>query len=171
MPSEYFLAHIWLIPLFPLAGAALMFFFGRRLPNAAVNAICVGSVFLSVVYAFGAIIQLIGRPVGQRVVEIILFDWVPAGAMHTFSGQMANFNAQWGMLLDPLSCVMLFVVTGVGFLIHVYSTGYMAHEGGYYRFFGYLNLFMFSMLVLVLANNLLLLFVGWEGVGLCSYLL
>ena len=66
---------------------------------------------------------------------------------------------------------MLFVVTGVGFLIHVYSTGYMAHEGGYYRFFGYLNLFMFSMLTLVLANNLLLLFVGWEGVGLCSYLL
>src|SRR6202030_1665904 len=73
--------------------------------------------------------------------------------------------------LDPLSAVMLGVVTGVGFLIHVYSTGYMAHEGGYYRFFGYLNLFMFSMLVLVLANNLLLLFVGWEGVGLCSYLL
>ena len=75
------------------------------------------------------------------------------------------------MLLDPLSAVMLFVVTGVGFLIHVYSTGYMAHEGGYYRFFGYLNLFMFSMLTLVLGNNLLLLFVGWEGVGLCSYLL
>ena len=75
------------------------------------------------------------------------------------------------MLLDPLSAVMLCVVTGVGFLIHVYSTGYMAHEGGYYRFFGYLNLFMFSMLTLVLANNLLLLFVGWEGVGLCSYLL
>jgi NADH-quinone oxidoreductase subunit L len=171
MPSEYFLAHIWLIPLFPLAGAALMFFFGRRLPNTGVNAVCVGSVFLSMVYAFGAIIQLIARPVGQRVVEVILFDWVPAGAMHTFSGRLVNFNAQWGMLLDPLSCVMLFVVTGVGFLIHVYSTGYMAHEGGYYRFFGYLNLFMFSMLVLVLANNLLLLFVGWEGVGLCSYLL
>jgi NADH-quinone oxidoreductase subunit L len=171
MPSEYFLAHIWLIPLFPLAGAALMLFFGRRLPNTGVNAVCVGSVFLSMLYAFGAIVQLIARPVGQRVVEVILFDWVPAGAMHTFSGRLVNFNAQWGMLLDPLSCVMLFVVTGVGFLIHVYSTGYMAHEGGYYRFFGYLNLFMFSMLVLVLGNNLLLLFVGWEGVGLCSYLL
>ena len=74
-------------------------------------------------------------------------------------------------MIDPLTCVMLFVVTGVGFLIHVYSTGYMAHEGGYYRFFGYLNLFMFSMLTLITANNLLLLFVGWEGVGLCSYLL
>ena len=73
--------------------------------------------------------------------------------------------------MDPLTCVMLLVVTGVGFLIHVYSIGYMGHEGGYYRFFGYMNLFMFSMLTLVLANNLLLLFVGWEGVGLCSYLL
>ena len=82
-----------------------------------------------------------------------------------------NFNVPWGVLMDPLTAVMLLVVTGVGFLIHVYSTGYMAHEGGYYRFFGYLNLFMFSMLTLVLANNLLLLFVGWEGVGLCSYLL
>ena len=91
--------------------------------------------------------------------------------MHITSGRLVFFNAQWGMLLDPLSAVMLGVVTGVGFLIHVYSSGYMAHEGGYYRFFGYLNLFMFSMLILVLANNLLLLFVGWEGVGLCSYLL
>src|SRR3984885_6820983 len=171
MPSEYFLAHIWLIPLFPLAGAALMFFFGRRLPNTGVNVVCCGSVFLSMCYAFGAIAQLLARPVSQRVVEVICFDWVPAGAMHTFSGHLVNFNAQWGMLLDPLSAVMLGVVTGVGFLIHIYSTGYMAHEGGYYRFFGYLNLFMFSMLVLVLANNLLLLFVGWEGVGLCSYLL
>ena len=82
-----------------------------------------------------------------------------------------RFNVPWGVMIDPLTCVMLFVVTGVGFLIHVYSTGYMAHEGGYYRYFGYLNLFMFSMLTLITANNLLLLFVGWEGVGLCSYLL
>ena len=171
MPSEYFLAHIWLIPLFPLAGAALMLFIGRRLPNVGVNVVCVGSVLLSMIYAFGAVLQLIARPVAQRVAEVVLFDWVPAGAMHTSAGHLANFNAQWGMLLDPLSAVMLCVVTGVGFLIHVYSTGYMAHEGGYYRFFGYLNLFMFSMLMLVLGNNLLLLFVGWEGVGLCSYLL
>src|SRR5277367_3959302 len=171
MPSEYFLAHIWLIPLFPLVGAALMLFFGRRLPNSGVNVICVGSVFLSMIYAFGAVAQMIARPAAQRVAEVVLFDWVPAGAMHTFSGHLAYFNAQWGMLLDPLSAIMLFVVTGVGFLIHVYSTGYMAHEGGYYRFFGYLNLFMFSMLTLITANNLLLLFVGWEGVGLCSYLL
>jgi NADH-quinone oxidoreductase subunit L len=171
MPSEYFLAHIWLIPLFPLAGAAVMLLFGRRLQNGAVSAICVGSVFLAMLYAFGAIWQLLARPVEERVVEVVLFDWVPAGAMHTATGQSFNFNAQWGMLLDPLSAVMLFVVTGVGFLIHVYSIGYMGHEGGYYRYFGYLNLFMFSMLTLVLGNNLLLLFVGWEGVGLCSYLL
>jgi NADH-quinone oxidoreductase subunit L len=171
MPSEYFLAHIWLIPLFPLLGAALMLFIGRRLPNSGVNVICVGSVFLSMIYALGAVAQLIMRPVAQRVAEVVLFDWVPAGAMHNTAGGLVNFNAQWGMLLDPLSAVLLCVVTGVGFLIHVYSTGYMGHEGGYYRFFGYLNLFMFSMLTLVLGNNLLLLFVGWEGVGLCSYLL
>src|ERR1700686_4076000 len=171
MPTEYFLAHIWLIPLFPLAGAALMFFFGRRLPNAAVNVICVGSVFLAMCYAFGAIWQLISRPVAERVVSYNLFDWVPAGVMHTNAGEVMRFNVPWGVLIDPLTCVMLFVVTGGRFLIHVYSTGYMSHEGGYYRFFGYLNLFMFSMLTLITANNLLLLFVGWEGVGLCSYLL
>jgi NADH-quinone oxidoreductase subunit L len=171
MPTEYFLAHIWLIPLFPLAGAALMFFFGRRLPNAVVNVICVGSVFLAMCYAFGAIWQLISRPVTERLVSYNLFDWVPAGVMHTNAGNVMRFNVPWGVMIDPLTCVMLLVVTGVGFLIHVYSTGYMAHEGGYYRFFGYLNLFMFSMLVLITANNLLLLFVGWEGVGLCSYLL
>ena len=171
MPTEFFLRNIWLIPLFPLAGAATMLFVGRRLSNQSVSAVGVGSVGLSMIFAFGAILQLIARTPAQRVVEIVLFDWVPAGAMHTMAGRFVNFNAQWGMLLDPLSAVMLGVVTGVGFLIHVYSTGYMAHEGGYYRFFGYLNLFMFSMLVLVLGNNLLLLFVGWEGVGLCSYLL
>jgi NADH-quinone oxidoreductase subunit L len=171
MPTEYFLAHVWMIPLFPLAGAALMLFIGRKLPNAGVNVICVGSVFLAMCYAFGAIWQLISRPVAERVVSYNLFDWVPAGMMHTNAGKLLDFHVPWGVLIDPLTCVMLFVVTGVGFLIHVYSTGYMGHEGGYYRFFGYLNLFMFSMLTLITANNLLLLFVGWEGVGLCSYLL
>jgi NADH-quinone oxidoreductase subunit L len=171
MPTEFFLRSIWLIPIFPLLGAATMLLIGRRLSTAAVSTVCVGSVGLSMIFAFGAILQLIARDPAQRLVEIVLFDWVPAGAMHTMSGHLVNFNAQWAMLMDPLSAVMLGVVTGVGFLIHVYSTGYMAHEGGYYRFFGYLNLFMFSMLVLVLGNNLLLLFVGWEGVGLCSYLL
>ncbi|HET6929699.1 MAG TPA: proton-conducting transporter membrane subunit, partial [Candidatus Acidoferrum sp.] len=163
----YFLSHLWLIPLFPLASAALMFFFGRRLSKEAVNLFCVGSVFLSFLHALGAVLKL---PAGQRIYQQILFQWVTPGAMPTATG-LVNFVADWGYLLDPLSCVMVIIVTFVGFLIHVYSIGYMAHEGGYYRFFGYLNLFMFAMLTLVLANNLLLLFVGWEGVGLCSYLL
>jgi NADH-quinone oxidoreductase subunit L len=169
--SGYFLEHVWLIPLFPLVTAAVMLFFGRRLANRTVSALCVGSVFLSFVYAAGAVLQLMAADPAHRVFQKILFEWVPAGPMHTSAGQIVPFVADWGMLLDPLSSVMVLVVAGVGFLIHVYSVGYMGHEGGYYRFFGYMNLFMFSMLTLVLANNLLLLFVGWEGVGLCSYLL
>ncbi|HYL10941.1 MAG TPA: NADH-quinone oxidoreductase subunit L [Candidatus Acidoferrales bacterium] len=170
-PTPYFLDHIWLIPLFPLAGAALMILLGRRLPNSAVSAVCVGSVFVSLFYAAGAVWQLVALDPEHRVFQKILFQWVPAGPMHTSAGSAVNFVADWGFLLDPLSAVMALVVTGVGFLIHLYSIGYMGHEGGYYRFFGYMNLFMFSMLTLVLANNMLLLFVGWEGVGLCSYLL
>jgi NADH-quinone oxidoreductase subunit L len=171
MPAEYFLNHIWLIPLFPVVTAFLMLLIGRRLPNAAVSVLCVGSVGVSFLYSAGAFLQLLARPVEQRVFQVVLFDWVPAGAFHTASGALGNFTAEWGLLLDPLSAVMILVVTGVGFVIHFYSIGYMGHEGGYYRFFGYMNLFMFSMLMLVLANNLLLMFVGWEGVGLCSYLL
>jgi NADH-quinone oxidoreductase subunit L len=170
-PLPYFLGHIWLIPLFPIATAAMMLFFGRRLKNSMVSLLCVGSVFLSFVYSLGAFLQLTAMPAGERIAVKILFEWIPAGPYHMLDGRIANFVADWGFQLDPLSAVMILVVTGVGFLIHVYSIGYMGHEGGYYRFFGYLNLFMFSMLMLVLANNLLLLFVGWEGVGTCSYLL
>ncbi|MGB0034256.1 MAG: NADH-quinone oxidoreductase subunit L [Candidatus Acidiferrales bacterium] len=170
-PLAYFLDHIWLIPLLPLATAAMMLFFGRRLSKNAVSGLCVGSVFISFLMSVGAFLQLTSLPQDARVVTKILFEWIPAGPYHTLGGKLANFVADWGFQLDPLSGVMILVVTGVGFLIHVYSIGYMAHEGGYYRFFGYLNLFMFSMLMLVLANNLLLLFVGWEGVGTCSYLL
>jgi NADH-quinone oxidoreductase subunit L len=167
----FFLSHLWLIPFFPLVSAAIMFFVGRHLSKEAVNLFCVGSVFLSFLHALGAVLKLLTLPPGQqRVIQQILFEWVTPGAMPTSTG-LANFVVDWGYLLDPLSCVMVIVITFVGFLIHVYSIGYMAHEDGYYRFFGYLNLFMFSMLTLVLANNLLLLFVGWEGVGLCSYLL
>jgi len=169
-PSGYFLEHLWLIPLFPLVTAALMLLIGRQLPKAAVSFFCVGSVFLSFVHAAGAVYQLLLVGPENRVYQQILFEWITPGAMPG-PGGLFNFVADWGYLLDPLSCVMVLVVTGVGFLIHVYSIGYMGHEGGYYRFFGYMNLFMFSMLTLVLANNLLLLFVGWEGVGLCSYLL
>ena len=169
-PSGYFLDHLWLIPLFPLVTAALMLLIGRSLPRSAVSFFCVGSVFLSFVHAAGAVYQLLAVAPENRVYQQILFEWITPGAMPG-PGGLVNFVADWGYLLDPLSCVMILVVTGVGFLIHVYSIGYMGHEGGYYRFFGYMNLFMFSMLTLVLANNLLLLFVGWEGVGLCSYLL
>src|SRR5258708_4350655 len=170
-PTGYFLSHLWLIPLLPLATAALMLFFGKRLPKAIVSVFCVGSVGLSFIYAAGAVIQLLAADPEHRVSQQILFEWLTPGPMQTASGHAIPFVADWGFLLDPLSCVMVLVVTGVGFLIHVYSVGYMAHEGGYYRFFGYMNLFMFAMLMLVLANNMLLMFVGWEGVGLCSYLL
>ncbi|HEY6266541.1 MAG TPA: NADH-quinone oxidoreductase subunit L [Candidatus Acidoferrum sp.] len=170
-PSGYFLDHLWMIPLFPLVSAALMLFFGKQLPKAGVNVLCVGSVGLSFIYALGAVLQLLAADPEHRVAQQIMFEWLTPGPMQMTGGQLVQFVADWGLLLDPLSCVMVLVVTGVGFLIHVYSAGYMAHEGGYYRFFGYMNLFMFAMLTLVLANNLLLMFVGWEGVGLCSYLL
>src|SRR2546429_783093 len=139
---------------------------GRRLRKSAVSLFCVGSVGVSFAYALGAVTQLLSAPPENRVVQHILFEWLAPGQMLLSSGQVVPFTADWGYLLDPLSSVMVLVVTGVGFLIHVYSIGYMGHEGGYYRFFGYMNLFMFSMLTLVLANNMLLMFVGWEGVGL-----
>ncbi|HTS11371.1 MAG TPA: NADH-quinone oxidoreductase subunit L [Candidatus Limnocylindrales bacterium] len=171
METRFFLDHIWLIPLFPLATAAAMLFFGRRLKNDVVSGLCVGSVFLSFIFSVGAFFQLLSLPADNRVASKYLFDWFPSVPYHTLSGALANFRAGWGFQLDPLSVVMILIVTGVGLLIHIYSTGYMAHEGGYYRFFGYLNLFMFSMLMLVLGDNLLVTFVGWEGVGTCSYLL
>jgi len=166
-----FLSFLWLIPLFPLATAALMLFVGRRIPKAGVSLLCVGSVALSFVCGVGAVFQLLAADPEYRVSQQILFEWLTPGPMQMSAGHTVPFVADWGFLLDPLSCVMVLVVTGVGLLIHIYSVGYMTHEGGYYRFFGYMNLFMFAMLTLVLANNMLLMFVGWEGVGLCSYLL
>src|SRR5207248_1994949 len=115
-----------------------------------------------------------GHGTGQPYQKII-YTWLGTDTGHlayvTHDGKLAAFQADAGFLLDPLSSIWLLFVTGVGMLIHIYSVGYMAHEGGYYRFFGYLNLFMFSMLTLILGNNYAMLFVGWEGVGLCSYLL
>jgi len=182
-----FLDLIWMIPLFPLAGAAVMLLAGRRLdpqtagaghahavPHAAgskllISLLCPGMVLASFLLSVGAVVQLAATP--TRVHQVIQHVWVAGLPFKLADGTMARFSADWGFLLDPLSSVMILVVTFVGFLIHVYSIGYMGHEGGYYRFFGYLNLFVFFMLMLVLANNYLLLFVGWEGVGLCSYLL
>ncbi|MEJ7605220.1 MAG: NADH-quinone oxidoreductase subunit L [Bryobacteraceae bacterium] len=145
---------IWIVPLFPLAGALLMLFVGKHLPKLLINAICVGSVLLAFLVSLSAVLAN-----GGAVREVVLFQWLPL------------LQVDWGYLLDPLSSVMILVVTGIGTLIHLYSVGYMAGEQGYYRFFGYLNLFVFFMLTLVLANNFALMFVGWEGVGLCSYLL
>jgi len=172
-----FLDHIYLIPLLPALGAAIMIFFGRRLQKATVNAACVGVVVLAFVFACGAVLQYNtwADANNHQPFQKILYTWLGTDTGHfnyiTEGGRQAPFQADAGFLLDPLSSIWLLFVTGVGMLIHIYSTGYMAHEGGYYRFFGYLNLFMFSMLTLILANNYVLMFVGWEGVGLCSYLL
>jgi NADH-quinone oxidoreductase subunit L len=189
----FFLSHIWLIPLLPAFGAAVMFFFGRKLQKSAVSAVCVGAVVVAFVWACLAVLQY--RDYSQadpgKPYQTILYTWLgtndvgampnvgvaPAQGDHaplsytTQNGSAVPFQADAGFLLDPLSAIWLLFVTGVGMLIHIYSVGYMAHEGGYYRFFGYLNLFMFSMLILILGNNYALMFVGWEGVGLCSYLL
>ena len=172
-----FLTHIYLIPLFPALGAALMFFFGRKLQKATVSAVCVGSVVLTFLMACGAVLQYTNWAPAHdhQPYQTILYTWLGTDTGHLnfvkSDGTQSSLQADAGFLLDPLSSIWLLFVTGVGMLIHIYSTGYMAHEGGYYRFFGYLNLFMFSMLTLILANNYVLMFVGWEGVGLCSYLL
>src|SRR5579863_1775077 len=174
-----FLNHIWLIPLLPAFGAIVMFFFGRKLQKTTVSAVCVGTIVLAFLMACGAAWQYSAWSSTpehfHQPYEKTLYTWLGSDTGHltykTQSGAPAEFRADVAFLLDPLSSIWLLFVTGVGLLIHIYSTGYMAHEGGYYRFFGYLNLFMFSMLTLILANNYVLLFVGWEGVGLCSYLL
>jgi NADH-quinone oxidoreductase subunit L len=150
--------NLWLIPLLPLAGAALNGLFGARFPRRVVTAIA---------WAFPGLAFLHALWVASRFSALALPYLESHGPWIEISGLSVHF----GFYLDQLSLVMLLVVTGVGFLIHIYSAGYMWEEGGYYRFFAYLNLFMFFMLVLVLAHNYLLMFVGWEGVGLASYLL
>jgi NADH-quinone oxidoreductase subunit L len=159
---------VW-IPLLPLAAAAIHGFLlavmRRPLPRSATILLSCGAVVVAFVLSFLAMIELTSLPVAHRVFTQDLYTWIGAG----------DFSAEAGLLLDPLSAVMIVMVTGVGSLIHIYSIGYMdddqREDRGYQRFFCYLNLFMFSMLVLVLADNLVLMFLGWEGVGLCSYLL
>ena len=173
----FFLDHIWLIPLLPALGATVMFFFGRKLQKQTVSAVCVGVIVVAFLCSCGAVWQYIDLSAtnGHQPFEKIVYTWLGTDSGHfnyvKQDGSLAAFHADAGFLLDPLSSIWLLFVTGVGLLIHIYSTGYMAHEGGYYRFFGYLNLFMFSMLTLILGNNYVMMFVGWEGVGLCSYLL
>lgn len=150
--------HLWLIPALPLAGFLVNGLFGRRMSKALINAVAIGSVLLSFLWVIRTLSAL-----GSMETAYVerYFSWISSGAL----------NVGFDLAVDRLTAVMLLVVTGVGLIIHIYSIGYMAHEGGYYRFFAYLNLFMFFMLVLVMAANFLLMFVGWEGVGLCSYLL
>ncbi len=150
--------HLWLIPLLPLLGAALNGLFGKRFSRQAVAAVALGFSGAALVMALWIAAQFSSLTLPR--VET-LAPWMRAG----------DFQVDFAFYLDQLSLVMLLVVTGVGFLIHIYSVGYMWEEGGFYRFFSYLNLFMFFMLTLVLASNYLVMFIGWEGVGLASYLL
>src|SRR5437867_4371193 len=150
--------HLWLIPILPLLGFLVNGLLGRRRSNTFVSAVAVGSVLLSFIWAVKTVVG-VG---GLRVAYIERYaTWFQSGEL----------RIGFDLAVDRLTAVMLLVVTGVGSLIHIYATGYMSHEGGYYRFFAYLNLFMSFMLTLVLSANYALLFVGWEGVGLCSYLL
>src|SRR3984957_5256832 len=155
------LEHLWIIPLLPLLGGTVNGLFGRTWPNKMVNSVAIGATGLSFLATLEAVREFFLLSPEQIPWVRQYFSWIEAG----------NFRAGFDLQVDQLTVVMLLVVTGVGWLIHIYATGYMAHEGGYYRFFSYLNLFMFFMLILVLAANYVLLFVGWEGVGLSSYLL
>jgi NADH-quinone oxidoreductase subunit L len=152
---------LWVIPVLPLIGAGINGIAGKRLPKGAVAGIASTAVAVSFLIALREFVAMLSIPQEQLPIIRNYFTWIQAG----------QFQAQFGLMLDHLSGLMILIVTGVGFLIHVYSAGYMAHEEGFYRYFAYLNLFVFFMLTLVLANNYLLMFVGWEGVGLCSYLL
>src|SRR5438270_6655813 len=153
--------NLWLIPLLPLIGAALNGLLGRGFPKRLVAIIGVGFPGAALAWVLVVVTRFLALPAERIPYSEYILPWIVAG----------SFQANIAFYLDQLSLVMLLVVTGVGFLIHVYSVGYMEHEGGYYRFFAYLNLFMFFMLTLILADNYLLMFVGWEGVGLASYLL
>jgi NADH-quinone oxidoreductase subunit L len=160
MPVSY----LWLIPLLPFAGFLINGTVGRRLPRALVSAVAL--LFTAIPAALWIWLWFSMKAPGapesiQTVATLFGNSWI----------SISGFHADFALTVDHLTLIMLGVVTGVGFLIHIYSVGYMAHEEGYWRFFAYLNLFMFFMLVLVLAANFLLLFVGWEGVGLASYLL
>jgi NADH-quinone oxidoreductase subunit L len=160
MPTSY----LWFIPLLPFAGFLINGTLGRRLPRAVVSSVAL--LFTALPVAIVAWLWMTMRAAGAPdAIEVVSrpfgYGWIA----------ITGFHADFAFTVDHLALIMLGVVTGVGFLIHIYSVGYMAHEEGYWRFFAYLNLFMFFMSVLVLAENFLLLFVGWEGVGLCSYLL
>jgi NADH-quinone oxidoreductase subunit L len=152
--------QVVLVPAFPLAGAAILLLFGKRLKKVAgiLATLLVGASFVTVITV---VADLAKRPSSSRLVDHHVYTWILT----------AGFRIPISFRVDPLTCVMILVITGVGSLIHWYATGYMAHDANRGRFFAYLNLFVFSMLILVMADNFLLMFAGWELVGLCSYLL
>lgn len=150
---------VWLVPLLPLIGFMIIGLFGKKLSKGLVGTIGSGVVFGAFAVAVGIFFELSGQ--AQKSVTIDLFSWITAGKL----------SVPFSFLIDPLSSLFLLIITGIGFLIHVYSTAYMHDDEGFARFFAYLNLFIFFMLLLVLGSNYLIMFVGWEGVGLCSYLL
>src|SRR6266498_1001861 len=152
---------LWLIPLAPFAGFLLNGLFGKRAGKGFVTAVAIaGSLAPALLGTIAAVQYRAAAPHGERYLNVV-YSWIASG----------NIGADVAFQLDPLSIAMLMVVTWVGFLIHVYSVGYMHDDDGYWRYFAYLNLFLAEMLVLVLGSSYLLMFVGWEGVGLCSYLL
>ncbi len=162
---------IWLIPILPGIGAALNGLIGiRYFSKRTAGLLACSTMAASLVLSVNAFVQLLGTD--TRFHKVTLGDWIPPIPLQTVNG-MGAFEVPWAFTLDPLSSMMILVVTGIGFLIHVYSTAYMDHEprAAYARFFCYLNLFCFFMLTLVLGSTFLVMFVGWEGVGLCSYLL
>jgi NADH-quinone oxidoreductase subunit L len=152
---------IGFIPLAPLLGFLFIGLLNKRLSQPIVSLVACGSVFVSFVLSTVLFIHLLNAGEGGSSLHYTAFDWITTG----------NFSVSFSFLVDPLSATMMMIITGVGFLIHIYSVGYMSHDEGFRRFFMYLNLFIFFMLLLVMGSNYLLMFVGWEGVGLCSYLL
>ncbi len=152
---------ISLVPLLPLLGFLIVALGGKKLSQGVTSVIACGVILISFIISIFLFTQLLSTPEDHRFFSVTLFDWIKTG----------GFSASISFLVDPLSSLMLLIITGVGFLIHVYSIGYMHDDAGFHRFFSYLNLFVFFMLLLVMGANYLLMFVGWEGVGLCSYLL
>ena len=153
--------YVWLIPLFTLIGFLINGLVGKSLPKSVVGTIGSAAVGLSFLVTVAIFLEFLKLPEGVHAVEKVVYTWIASGP----------FKVSVAFLIDPLSLIMLLVVSGVSTLIHIYSIGYMHDDEGFYRYFAYLNLFVFAMLILVSANNFLLMFVGWEGVGLCSYLL
>lgn len=149
------------ILLLPLVGFLALGLFGRALPRLAISVIGCGTVLVAFAFALADLFALLGASASQREIDTTYWTWINAG----------SFHISFGLLNDPLSAIMLLVVTGVGFLIHAYSIGYMEGDPGYWRFFSYMNLFIFMMALLVAADNFIFLLIGWAGVGLASYLL